>query len=322
MIRTKDISLTKYSEVPVTWAFEYLLGIPGRLRGQQEMIRSPFSRDSQSSFSLYVPKGKQEYRFKCFSTGIGGTPADLMIELKRLKGEKISLKEAGKLLVEAFEKADVSFNNEPFLENTAGTITKLEMMSWTKEQLGWWKQYNVTKENLEFHNAAAIKFFHMHKVVNGVEKNMVFENNPLTFGYFDRTGDPYKIYRPGTKMKFIKIKKYVQGYDQLTNAKNLLITKSLKDVMAFKSLEIDGWNAISPDSENVMLPTTIFEEMASRHKKILVLFDNDIAGKKAAGKYKEQFNLNNIQPELSKDISDSIFDFGESVVKLKLLQLL
>lgn len=305
------------------WAFEHLLNIPGKLRGQQEMIKSPFSRDSQHSFSLYVPTGKTEYRFKCFSTGIGGSPADLLVELKKLKGEVISLRDAGRWLAQTFEKSEAaSYQEDAHLVNTAGKITKIELMPWTKEQLDWWKKFNITKENLEFHNAAAVKSFQMHKIVNGVEKHMVFENNPLTFGYFDKTGQPYKIYRPGTKLKFIKIFKYVQGYDQLTNAKNLLITKSLKDIMSFKSLEIDEWDSISPDSENTLLPAATIEEMKNRYKKILVLFDNDLAGKNAAIKYKEKFDLDNIQPELSKDISDSVFDFGESVVKLKLLQLL
>jgi DNA primase len=123
--------------------------------------------------------------------------------------------------------------------------------------------------------------------------------------------------------KFIKIQNYTQGLDQLSyDKKYLLIVSSLKDLMAFIKLGISNIECIAPDSENTMLGESIMSKLKSKYSKIIVLFDNDEPGIKAAERYKTKYGINNIILDMSKDLSDSVKDHGVETVRDKLFPLL
>jgi DNA primase len=79
--------------------------------------------------------------------------------------------------------------------------------------------------------------------------------------------------------------------------------------MSIKSLKLN-FDCIAPDSENTMISKEIITELMKKYKNISVMFDNDEAGIKAMKKYKELYNFNVFLLPLSKDISDSIKDYG------------
>jgi hypothetical protein len=143
------------------------------------------------------------------------------------------------------------------------------------------------------------------------------------YGYFKADGTLYKIYQPKTlDKKFIKVSNYIQGMHQCTGERNLVITSSLKDVMSIKSLKLNI-DVIAPDSENTMLKQDIMEELQSKYKKIVVLFDNDDAGIKAMQSYKEKYPFIEITVlPMSKDVSDSIKDHGAKEVRNRLVPIL
>lgn len=144
------------------------------------------------------------------------------------------------------------------------------------------------------------------------------------YGYFRVDGTLYKIYMPKNQnKKFIKIQNYVQGIDQLKyDSKYLIITSSLKDLMCFKTLNINNVECIAPDSENTMIREAVISTLIPKYSKIIVLFDNDEPGIKAAQKYKEKYNFDYVILDMSKDLSDSIKDYGVKAVRDKLLILL
>ena len=92
--------------------------------------------------------------------------------------------------------------------------------------------------------------------------------------------------------------------------------------MAFIKLGISNIECIAPDSENTMLGESIMSKLKSKYSKIIVLFDNDEPGIKAAERYKTKYGINNIILDMSKDLSDSVKDHGVETVRDKLFPLL
>jgi DNA primase len=123
--------------------------------------------------------------------------------------------------------------------------------------------------------------------------------------------------------KFIKVENYIQGMDQLKyNSKYLLITSSLKDLMCFNKLGINNIEVIAPDSENTMIGERAMSEFMRSYQKIIVLFDNDDPGIKAAERYKMKYGFNYIILPMEKDLSDSVKVHGIDKVKETLFSLL
>jgi DNA primase len=123
--------------------------------------------------------------------------------------------------------------------------------------------------------------------------------------------------------KFIKIQNYTQGMDQLKyDSKYLLIVSSLKDLMSFKKLGISNIECIAPDSENTMIGESVIGRLQEKYSKMLVLFDNDEPGFKAAQRYTDKYSITSITLDMSKDLSDSVKDHGIEAVRDKLLPLL
>ena len=154
------------------------------------------------------------------------------------------------------------------------------------------------------------------------DKNLCIKGLYL-YGYFKNDGTLYKIYQPKTlDKKFIKVADYIQGMAQCYNENYLIITSSLKDIMSIKSLKLNI-DVIAPDSENTILKTDIMEDLNEKYKKIIILFDNDDAGIEAMKKYKEKYPYVEIALlPMSKDISDSIKDFGAKEVRNRLVPIL
>jgi hypothetical protein len=110
--------------------------------------------------------------------------------------------------------------------------------------------------------------------------------------------------------------------EQLQGHDVLVITSSLKDIMAIKSLKLNI-DIIAPDSENSTIKDAIMQPYIESYKKIFVLFDNDEPGIKAAEKYKQIYpSLIPILLTMSKDPSDSIRDHGPKEVRNRLVPLI
>ena len=104
---------------------------------------------------------------------------------------------------------------------------------------------------------------------------------------------------------------------QLPEKANLLvITKSMKDCMTLYSL---GIAAIAPNSEHLFISKEKLEELQTRFKRIIVLYDNDLAGINGMSKIRKLYpNLiySWIPRSLGcKDISDLYKTMGPNKTK-------
>jgi DNA primase len=147
--------------------------------------------------------------------------------------------------------------------------------------------------------------------------------NKQMYGYFDKNGLIYKIYQPSQKnYKFIKVRPYTQGLDQLVYKKpNLIICSSLKDAMCLRQFNFNV-EVIAPDSENTMIKPYVINNLKNKFKKIITLFDNDQAGHTAINKYLLHYNIHGTYLELEKDLSDAVKKHGINKIKKTIAPLL
>jgi hypothetical protein len=156
------------------------------------------------------------------------------------------------------------------------------------------------------------------------DDDIISIERPYMYGYFNGEGLLYKIYQPkNTSKKFLKIRNYTQGIEQLTFKKpNLVIHSSLKDLMAFEQLNFKTIECIAPDSENTRIPDKLMWELIGKYDTVTTIFDNDEAGMKAVQKYKDLYGIDGFVLDMEKDVADSIAKYGKEPVKTHLVTLL
>ena len=122
----------------------------------------------------------------------------------------------------------------------------------------------------------------------------------------------YKIYQPkNMNKKFLKLTNYIQGSEQLTLSKDyLVITSSLKDVMAFNKLGFNNVECIAPDSENSVIPEKTMSKLKSSFSQVIVIFDNDQAGINSMIKYEQLYSIRSVHLTLDKDVADCVKSHG------------
>ena len=322
MISTKNL-ITDLNQIPREWVFEYYLNLKEKLSGQDVKILSIFNaRDKVPSMFIYYDVVSKSYKYKDFSSGNQGDSIELVKALfnmptrghatyKILNDYQIYIKNNTVAVVDIFYHDKYK-------------VVDYEMRHWTNFDQTYWMAYKIGSKMLDRYNVIPLSFFTMSKLgLDGVEISYTFKKS-YVYGYFRNDGSLYKIYMPkNTDKKFIKVENYIQGIDQLRyDCKYLLITSSLKDLMAFNKLGISNIEAIAPDSENTMIGEKAIGELKPHYEKIVVLFDNDDPGIKAAQRYKDKYGFNTILLPMEKDLSDSVKVHGIDKVREVLFPLL
>jgi len=307
MLRTK-LLVSSLDEIPREWVFEYYLKLPVKLTGQDEKIKSVFKSDDKvPSLCIYYSKPVASYRFKCFSSGYAGDGVTLIQHMFKLT----SRGESAHKIIQDYNQYTLSGNKEDyslreFKVQTRYKVSKFEKRSWMVHDQKFWNRFYIGSALLEEHFVFPLSSYTMTKEIEGVEQELVINGRNI-YGFFRKDGTLYKIYQPYVKdNKFIKVRDYVQGLDQLTmKVPYLVICSSLKDLMFFKKLGFKNAEAIAPDSENVLIPDHIMQYLLPKYKGTCVLFDNDEAGIKCMAKYKEKYNLPPVLFTMAKDLSDA-----------------
>lgn len=319
MISTKNI-IAGIDDIPTEWVFEYYLGLAEKLTGQDVKLHSVFKTEKTPSMFVYFKQENNEYKFKDFSTGKQGNKVNLVSELFNL-----SYGQAVNKICTDYERYlrdnDYTSVNEYKIQNKY-RVVDFEIRHWTNIDAKYWGKFKITSSILEKYNVTGLSYFTMAKE-GDPDSTIVFKGNYI-YGYFREDGSLYKIYLPkNPDKKFIKVQNYIQGMDQLTYDKDfLIITSSLKDLMCFTKLGYKNAESVAPDSENTMIAEQYIKSLKKKYKNVCVVFDNDEAGIKAAQKYQERYGISYVVLDMSKDLSDSVRDFGVQKVKENLHELL
>jgi hypothetical protein len=315
MISTK-ILIPDIKSVPIAWVFEHYCRLDQKLTGQDIKIKSVFNPSERTpSMCIYFKPEKDRYQYKDFSTDNGGDCVDLV---QKMLGIDTRLNTMHKIVRDYNEFVlhnNGGYDIQVFKQYNKYKIDRYELRQWNTLDKSYWSKYGIGSRLLEHYNVKPLSTYAMFKEEDGIYKVLNIEGSNI-YGYFKKDGTLVKIYQPKVqKKKFLKVKDYVQGSEQLSNSSKLVIVSSLKDGMCLKKMypEIDF---LAPDSENTMIKKEYLDDVSKNYKKCYILFDNDEAGNRATLKYINQFSyLEPLYLQLSKDISDSVMDHSYPEVK-------
>ena len=218
----------------------------------------------------------------------------------------------------------------PEIKETESSIIQVQIKDFTDRELEWWKSFGISKKTLKKYHIFSVQ----HVFLNGELKFTSSEQCPIYGYYFGKDKNKkelWKIYFPLSKKDNKQIRflnnlpaKKLQGYKQLKDSGDILvITKSQKDCMCFYEF---GINAVAPSSESTFCSKEQINEFKKRFTHIIVMYDQDKAGKHNMHKIRLKY------PELdyfvipsylkAKDFSDLRKMYGEEKTKELLNQCL
>jgi 5S rRNA maturation endonuclease (ribonuclease M5) len=321
MFSTKNL-VHDIKDVPVPWIFEHFCKLKEKLNGDDIKIKSMFNpKERTPSMCIYYDGVDKSYKFKDFSTGKGGSAIQLVKEVTQLPYHK-----ACSTVVEKFNDYVLHNNGgydvQEFKQASKYKVSQYIFRSWNTSDQYFWTQFNIGSRLLDEYHVKPLEYYTLVKEADGESRELCIRGNYL-YGYFKKDGTLYKIYQPKTlDKKFIKVNDYIQGSEQVKNQKYLIITSSLKDIMALRSLKIPV-DIIAPDSENSIIRKEVMQQYIKDYQKVIVLFDYDDAGIKATERYQELYpQIATCILPMSKDPADSIKDFGAKEVFFRLVPIL
>lgn len=265
------------------------------------IYNSPFRKDKNPSFGIYYSKRTKQLLFKDHGTGECGN----VIKFVSLFTGKT---EYNDILSDIVDKLNITNNTKlvsskqyiPPTETVIGVVRQ----EFTDVDINYWKQFNISINTLKKFNVNSIKYY----LCNGIVKGTYKRENPM---YAYKVYNNFKIYRPladkYTKWRNNLTDYDIQGYEQLPQKGDILfITKSMKDVMCLHEM---GYLAVSPSSESTFLPKDVLEQLKTRFKRIIILFDRDTAGVKRSRKLSRETGLEAMfinKKFKAKDVSDAV----------------
>jgi len=298
--------------------FKYYL--PGLELGKA--IHSPLRTDTNPSFSVFFSKKYNKLFFKDLATGERGdcfvfvsrlytlkypeTLREIIIdfELHKEFGIKQYRKSKNKPKIHTKEEIDKKVKE--------ATKLRIKRRDWKEHDIIFWKTFGISSKTLKKYRVFPIQYIFINDEIIVAEK--------YAYVYIENKDNEvkFKIYQPFSKnMKWINnmLEGTISGWEQLPNTdKLLIIASSLKDSMCLNEL---GYNVLNPQTENYIFKKHIIEKLKQRFNKIIVFYDEDKAGKKAAYRMKEMFNINFIttEDEENKDPSDYYKKYGKKELK-------
>lgn len=204
-------------------------------------------------------------------------------------------------------KNKIKFNQS---ENEKAII-KVKVQPFTSHNVDYLKSYHLTSGICKKFNVYSPKYVWL----NGKLQYVQDDSNPALAYYFglDDKGNPkWKIYYYTKRetYRFLCNTNRINGWIQIPDVGDTLIfTKSLKDVMCLSLFDIP---AVAMQAETQTPYDYIIEELQSRYKRIISLFDYDSAGIRRAITIYDKYDIPYyfIQDENAKDFSDYIQYYG------------
>ena len=159
----------------------------------------------------------------------------------------------------------------------------------------WQVRYKISKENLIEDKVFPIRKFKLFDTKTG---DHMFRTDDIAYAYTEFLSGNKKIYRPKKKgsRRFITNCNAddVGGmFSKITSGRLLIITKSYKDYRVLRNL---GLNVRWLQNEGMFPKSKEFWDLIDSFDKIVVFFDNDPAGIKAAQELVELINY----PEMNR----------------------
>lgn len=297
---------------------EHYLGIPVR-RG---LVKSPLRDDTNPTCSFY--KKNSTLFFKDFSGSFHGNCFSVVKQMFNC-----DFKTAIKIIANDFnieKDSNIAINppkikyTEKTLETTTTSEIQVKVREFSKVDIDFWASFGINKDILKKFKIFSIESYWINKKMF-TRKN----DKQKIFGYFGGVKEGierWRLYFPGNRRyKFVSnwSRTQIQGIETIRGLKDnlLCVTKSMKDCMVLNRFNIPS---ISPISENLFLDKKQYEQLKKKFDKIVLFYDNDLAGISNMNKIRKQY------PEVivtylprnskTKDISDYYRAYGEEKTSL------
>ena len=181
---------------------------------------------------------------------------------------------------------------------------------YTERDLIWWANYGVDEALLKFYDVRSIRYL-LDEDYNITKKISIYD---LAFAFV--IYDKVKVYMPEAyatkKWRNTCPSEYIQGWQQLEGHDTLIITKSYKDIMVFKSfMNID---VIAPQGESFNFNPDTIKFIQDNYDLVYVVYDYDEAGMLGAEKleahgFTKRWVSTDINPERGKPDDKDISDY-------------
>jgi len=298
----KDYILARVSEAEI---FEHYLKHDFQLG---KLYKSPLRDDKNPNFNIYKLNGELRYKDfgytagNCFEFVRNLFNCDYPTSLQIIANDFSLAKKTTQVLQER--------KPNPIIEELEKFQKKLIPVrrAWKKIDFDYWNSYHIPLINLNNERIYACNYVYLKKDIDTMFMwGQHLDSDPIYCYDFINT---HKCYRPLTKNKKLKWISTTTAYDVqgLTTLPErgevLIITSSMKDLLVLKLL---GYNAIAPHGEGHNIPERIMDSLWSSFDNILLLYDNDEAGKTSTRRFIK--NNPGVSPiyfpeDAEKDISD------------------
>lgn len=295
---------------------KYMDGKDVELRGG---LHSPLREDNNPSFGFFIGKDG-EVCFKDFVKGSGD-----FVKFVQIKFNIDFIQALSKIIVDfniqdnfVYKKYDNVVNKTTYNKQDRTNLVKngnpvrlnKRSRDWRMYDVKFWSDFGITRKTLDKYYVKPIDYIFINDQIIKADKYA------YCFTEYKDGLETFKIYQPfNEKYKWLNNHDYStwQGWEQLPESgSHLIITKSLKDVMAIT--EVYGIPAVSLQAESVTPKTHIIEELKNRFFNVYLLYDNDFDkdenwGQIFAEKLSKEFDIENVFiPTIykSKDFSDLI----------------
>lgn len=285
-----------------------------------KLMKSPLREDRHPSFKITLNKNWLKLQYKDWSTGEVGDCFKLVARKFNISWVEAVHKVAcdfglvkGCSTVTKKELEEARAFKELFQQQEYLIQAEIRLMS--EPELDYWKQYNISKEDLKANAIYAIKTLWVNK--------KQFHLRPgLHFAYYFPTVDKFKIYSPLDKIGkwFGNVSSFqMEGVEELIPSTKLpiIITKSRKDRIILSKLYP---NVCSCQNEaETAIPKEVDQKLDNMFPAKYCWFDTDEAGKNANRKlnyrgYKWINVPNSLYEQFAlKDPGDVIKHFGWEV---------
>lgn len=306
---TRDLILNNVSEETL---MEHYLGIPVK----KGIFRSPLRSDNNPTCSF----NRDKFGRLIFKDFNGSFYGDAFEVVKKLYN--VSYNEALTIIANDFgiiesphlkkHSKKIEYTNTKFTEQNQSLI-QVEIQPFKDNELKWWASFGITESTLKRFLVFSCKtvFLNGCYLTSSSDKDFIF-------AYYRGSKDGidyFRIYFPMRKhFRFLSnwTSNMIQGSMQLPlNGDLLVITKSMKDVMTLYEL---GITAIAPNSETLFLADKQYKLVKKRFKRIVLLYDNDLAGISNMNKIRKKFKDITclwLPRKYAKDISDFYRKYGK-----------
>lgn len=319
---TKNDILNYVSDVDIYTAY-----LDGQAIDFSKNMLSPLRREKSESFGFF--KGRSnEICWKDFVLGTG-----TFVEFVRIKFG-LSYFEALSKIATDFKLPDDKFfyrkmtpeiivrkeiDRDELLKQAIKSRIGITRRDWNRDDALFWSKFGITFKTMQTYNVVPVSIIYIN------DKPIKADKYAYAFIEFKDGEETYKIYQPFSEhFKWLNNHddSVWQGWSQLPErGGDLIITKSLKDVMAIR--DVTGIPVTALQCENVIPKESVFEHLKSRFQDVYIFYDNDFDketnwGRMFSKTIADKFGITQIEiPDKykSKDFSDFVVNHGQEVAR-------